>query len=113
MPSVVAPVLNPMKLAIREPMEVVPGFVIRRATTEEIQTIRELIHQHCPYPSEIALAQYEARKVTIPMDGGGHQHKYVDAPISEWRYNVITVSENYLVKIGELEQISNVSSVQF
>jgi hypothetical protein len=105
-----APILNPMQLMFREPVEIIPGHSIRQAGGAEVEQIREMLDGLNAFKGFSPAVHYECREITEPSATGGTESHYESLPASEWRYYVMEYSTKSS-HLPDLQTASNVADV--
>lgn len=110
-PSQWAPALNPVDLPEGAPFDLAPGLVLRKASIEEVEVIRETLTQYARSPFGLSpLTSYELQRHETQQADKSSSINFTGLEPSDWRYNVVTndgpQNQLYLAHL-----VSNVTAV--
>lgn len=110
MANAFAPILRPFVFAESDPVEVIPGFTVERASDEQIDRIRRLILGYSPPVGAYhEMPSWECRLVETKTSRG-KRGRFSRLPRTQWRYNVVEITRSS--GLGDLEAASIVSDFQ-
>src|SRR4051812_14933508 len=86
-------VLNPFKMCAPLPVELVPGHILRRATSEEVERIKSETERWNPVSAGIGRFTqfYEGRWVQNSADGSSRGFVLMEP--ESWRYFIIDIQD--------------------